>query len=94
MNLRPMSKSATKSMRRGFEGKFFEDVLHMRLEEAFAQLSEIREDILQDQAFNDISDESFILFKNALKESDKFAWMPNCMLFDVSYIIALTEINF
>ena len=45
----------------------------------------MKESCDREKFFTDLADEKFIKIRNALKESDKFAWMPPNMLLYVSY---------
>ena len=80
-----------KSSKMGVSTKQFLSFYHMRLEEAFAHLKELRENREAEIAprgaiFTDPADDEFAPIKNALKESDKFNWMPPAMLIDVSTV--------
>lgn len=80
-----------KSSKMGLGTKQFLSFYHMRLEEAFAHLKELKENSKAQiapraEVFSDPTDDEFAPVRNALKECDKFHWMPPAMLLDVSTV--------
>lgn len=79
----------------GLENQVFEDVLNMRLEEAYVKIAELRYTNIfnMGQLFAKPVGDSFLVVRSALKELERFVWMPPNLLLDVSYSILSTLID-